>query len=87
MLRVAAKRTTIQCLKTIQQSVRHESTRASAPRSGSFGRKLFGLTLFTGVAAASTIGYAYKDPEFRKTVESYIPPAKELFNSIIGPAE
>ncbi|KAI6176852.1 Mitochondrial inner membrane protein [Aphelenchoides bicaudatus] len=52
-----------------------------------FGKKLVGLTLVTGAAAGGTIAYAYKDPEFRQTIESYVPQTKELFKSVIGPAE
>lgn len=82
MLRVATKR-------AVQQTIRHESSApVSAPPSASLGKKLFGLTLFTGVATAGgVVGYAFVDPEFRKNVEKQIPQTKELFKAIIGPAE
>jgi len=85
MLRVAARRCSSQ--KIVQQSVRRESAQANATQSGGFGKKLVGLTLVTGVAAGGTIAYAYKDPEFRRTIEGYVPQSKELFKAVIGPAE
>lgn len=84
MLRVAAKQITVRCTRIVP--LRQHSVQSSLPRPADFGKKLLGLTLVTGTAAAGTIAYAYKNPEFRQTIESYIPPTKELFNSIIGPS-
>jgi len=57
----------------------------SASKLGRLGKKLFGLTLVVGSAAAGTIGYAYVDPEFRHKIEGYVPKTKDLFKSLIGP--
>lgn len=101
MLRVSAKQINARyptATKIINQSVRHYQ---GAPPPTGIGKKLIGLTLVTGASAglssiftiyfhrllAGVIGYAYKDPEFRQTIENYIPQTKELFKSIIGPAE
>lgn len=83
MLRVASKRCPSQIL---QQSIRRESYQG-APPSGGVGKKLFALTLLTGTAAGGGIFYAYKDAEFRRTVEDYVPQTKELFKALIGPSE
>jgi hypothetical protein len=84
MLRVAAKRCPSQIL---QQSIRRESGQANVSQSSGIGKKLFALTLLTGTAAGGTVVYAYKDPEFRRTIEDYVPQTKELFKALIGPSE
>jgi hypothetical protein len=86
MLRVAAKQSVA---RVVTQSIRHESgPPVSAPRPAGFGKKLFGFTLVTGSAAAiGIVGYSFIDPEFRRTVEDYVPQSKELLKTIIGPAE
>ncbi|CAI5456016.1 unnamed protein product [Caenorhabditis angaria] len=86
MLRVIAKRTSV-------RGARQQSTAAppppppkAAPKpSGGGGGKL-ALVGITVAGAGGVVGYAYVDPEFRKQVETTVPPIKQVFDGIIGPA-
>lgn len=72
----------------LHQAIRHESGQLNTSHAGGgLGKKLFGLTLATGVATAGTVGYAYKDPEFRHTIEGFVPQTKELFKAVLGSSQ
>lgn len=90
MLRAATNRAVSRysVARVVHLSVRRESGQSDAVKSGgTFGRRLMGLALFAGTAAVGTIGYAYKDPEFRRTIENCVPQSDKLFTLIIGPAK
>ena len=51
---------------------------------GGFFFKFLGLTV---VGAAGVVGYAWYDPEFRKTVESKVPYSNKAFDAIFKTGE
>uniref|UniRef100_A0A158QYN2 MICOS complex subunit MIC60 n=1 Tax=Nippostrongylus brasiliensis TaxID=27835 RepID=A0A158QYN2_NIPBR len=50
------------------------------------GRKILLTAGVLGLAAAGTVGYAYADPDFRHQIETTIPQAKPVLDSILGSA-
>ncbi|CAD5222210.1 unnamed protein product [Bursaphelenchus xylophilus] len=83
MLRLAAK----ESIKCRVGSIREASQSAAegVKKSGGVGKKLFALTAVGTGVVGGTLGYAYVDTEFRKTVEDTIPQSKQLFDATIGP--
>lgn len=83
MLRYAAKNAADKGGKQVFQTIRSEST--SAKKSGGIGKKLTVTVGLTGAAVGGTLGYAYIDPEFRKTLEEAVPQSKVLIDNVLGP--
>ncbi|PIO77599.1 hypothetical protein TELCIR_00306 [Teladorsagia circumcincta] len=60
----------------------HVPKPAAPPRKS--GRKVVYTVGALAAAAAGVIGYAYVDPEFRNKVETTVPQAKQVFDTVLG---
>ncbi|GMR60746.1 hypothetical protein PMAYCL1PPCAC_30941, partial [Pristionchus mayeri] len=54
------------------------------PKKSGGGKKLLFTTATVAGVAGGVVGYAYVEPEFRQKVESAFPPAKEVFDKVLG---
>ncbi|WKY16032.1 hypothetical protein Q1695_001033 [Nippostrongylus brasiliensis] len=82
----------VRCLSTAPTSTSTQSpnpapspaVKKPSPKKG--GRKILLTAGVLGLAAAGTVGYAYADPDFRHQIETTIPQAKPVLDSILGSA-
>ncbi len=63
--------------------VRWQQTGASGGRSGA-GKLLFYTITGAGVTAVGTIAYASRDPEFKSTINDYVPGFSTVTDTVVG---